>query len=188
MKITDIEINKISASILLAGLIIIIISNIADVIYGEVIQDNDTEYNYMVPENVSENYTNTSGKETVDNAVDIYQLLKNANIDNGKAVAKKCMACHSFSKDGGHKVGPNLWNILLAKRARYNKFNYSNAMLAQEGEWNYKALYEFIYDPKSYIKGTRMAFVGIKKPQQVADLIMYIREMSDNKAALPNIE
>jgi cytochrome c len=170
------ELNKIAASILLSGLIIMIVSNVVDTLY------NPGEYKIEHQTIVA----NESQQKIEQVVLDIGTLMQNANFDKGKSSAKKCIACHSFEKGGANKVGPNLWNVVGNKKAHLgNSFNYSKAMLEKGGNWGYEELFTYLKNPKAYIKGTRMAFAGISKPQEVADLISYLRSMSDNPASLP---
>lgn len=170
------ELNKIAASLLLSALIIMIVSNLVDMLYSP------EEYKIE-----SQIIATTEPQQKIEQvALDIGALMQNANFDKGKSVAKKCIACHTFDKGGANKVGPNLWNVVGSKKAHLgNSFNYSKAMLEKGGNWGYDELFAFLKNPKGFIKGTRMAFAGISNPQEVADLIIYLRSMSDDPAALP---
>ena len=167
------ELNKIAASILLSALIIMVVSNVVDMLYNP--EGNEIEHQTIV-------LSDSEPEQKIEQiALDIGALMQNANFDKGKSVAKKCIACHSFEKAGPNKVGPNLWNIVGSKKAHLGSaFNYSKAVLEKGGSWGYEELFAFLKNPKSYIKGTRMAFAGISKPQEIADLISYLRAMSDN--------
>ncbi|WP_353643428.1 cytochrome c family protein [Mesorhizobium sp. WSM2239] len=116
-------------------------------------------------------------------------LLASANPEAGAAVFKKCTACHTVESGGANKVGPNLWNIVDRPLASHEGFAYSAAMkeFAQGGSvvWDYQHLSDFLASPKGYIKGTAMGFAGVKKPDERADLIAYLRTLSDNPAPLP---
>ncbi|WP_333023326.1 c-type cytochrome [Wolbachia endosymbiont of Pentidionis agamae] len=172
------ELNKIAASILLSSLIIMIISTIVDVLY------KPQEYTRHGENHIVSTAASEQKLEQV--VLDISALMENANLDKGKSAAKKCIACHTFDKGGQNKVGPNLWNIVDNKKAHLgNSFNYSKPMLEKGGNWGYEELFAFLKNPKSYIKGTRMAFAGISKPQEIADLIAYLRSNSENPAPIP---
>lgn len=122
-------------------------------------------------------------------SLDIAALLASANIEKGKVIAKKCIACHTFDKGGTNKVGPNLWGIVGNKKAHLGSaFNYSKAILAQEGQWGYDELFHFLKKPQKYISGTKMAFAGISKPEQIADVVLYLHSMSDSPIPLPVVE
>ena len=115
----------------------------------------------------------------------IEKLLQTASVDKGAAAAKKCAACHSLEKNGGNKVGPNLWGVVDRDRASVPGFNYSAAMKAKGGKWTYDELNQFITNPKGYIPGTAMGFAGIQKDSERADVIDYLHTLSDNPVPLP---
>lgn len=120
--------------------------------------------------------------------VDLAALLASADIGKGKNVAKKCASCHTFDNGGKNGAGANLFEILGREIAAKDGFKYSKAFLAKKEEgftWGYDELFEFIRKPKGYIKGTAMGFGGIKRDGQRADLIVYLRSLSDNPMALP---
>jgi cytochrome c len=116
-------------------------------------------------------------------------LLANADPAAGQAVFKKCAACHTDDKSGANKVGPNLWNIVNRPIASHEGFSYSAAMkeFAQGGSvvWDYEHLNHFLASPKGYIKGTAMGFAGVKKADERANLIAYLRTTADSPAPLP---
>ncbi|WP_353281436.1 c-type cytochrome [Wolbachia endosymbiont (group B) of Horisme vitalbata] len=172
------ELNKIAASILLSGLIIMIVSNVVDMLYNP--EDYKIEHQTIVAAR------NEPQQKIEQVALDIGELMQNASFEKGKSAAKKCIACHSFEKGGMNKVGPNLWNVVGNKKAHLgSSFNYSKALLEKGGKWEYEELFAFLKNPKAYIKGTRMAFAGISNPQEIADLVSYLRSMSDSPVALP---
>ncbi|MBM5782816.1 MAG: cytochrome c family protein [Pelagibacterales bacterium] len=105
--------------------------------------------------------------------VDLATLLKTADFDRGAKVAKKCASCHSFGKGEAAKVGPNLYGIIGRAKAA-TAFNYSDAMRAKGGSWDKESINNFITKPKDFVPGTKMAFAGLKKPQDRADVILYL--------------
>jgi len=119
----------------------------------------------------------------------IAPLLASADPAKGESVFKKCAACHSNDAASANKVGPGLWNIVNRPVASHEGFNYSAAMteFAQGGSvvWDYEHLSEFLAAPKKYIKGTAMGFAGLKKIEERADLIAYLRTIADTPAPLP---
>ena len=113
------------------------------------------------------------------------KLIANASVERGATVAKQCGACHDFTKGGPNKVGPNLYGIVGRDRASHPGFNYSAAMKAKGGKWTYDDLYTYLANPKAFIPGNNMAFAGISKDTQRADLIDYLHTLSDNPEPLP---
>ena len=112
-------------------------------------------------------------------------LLAAANVDQGQSVARRCAACHSFEQGGPSQIGPVLWDVVGRDIAGVDGFNYSPALQGIEGEWDYQHLNEFLYDPAAYAPGNRMAFAGLRGTQDRADLIAYLRTLSDDPAPLP---
>lgn len=115
----------------------------------------------------------------------IEKLLASASVEKGQAVAKQCQACHTFEKGGANRVGPNLWGIVGRPRASEAGFNYSAAMKAKGGTWTFDELNKFLASPRGYISGTAMTFAGLARGNQRADLIDYMRTLSDSPVPLP---
>ncbi|MBM3646509.1 MAG: cytochrome c family protein [Alphaproteobacteria bacterium] len=112
--------------------------------------------------------------------------LASANIEAGKAIfQKQCFTCHTVDKGGLNKVGPNLWNIVGRKKGSHEGFSYSSALVAKGGDWSYDDIDHLIFKPTSYVRGTKMAFVGLPKEQERADVIAYLRTLSDQPKPLP---
>ena len=94
----------------------------------------------------------------------------------GSKVFKKCMACHAI--DEKNKIGPSLKGIVGRKAATVEGFKYSDAMLAKGAEgvvWDEATLAAYLPDPKAFVPGTKMAFPGLKKPEEVTDLIAFLK-------------
>jgi len=118
----------------------------------------------------------------------IEKLLASASVERGQAAAKQCAACHTFEKGGPNRVGPNLWNIVGEHRGEGRGFNFSAAMKAKGGEWTYDELNKFLANPRGYIPGTNMSYAGLSRDQQRADVIAYLRSLSDDPKPLPTAE
>ena len=118
-------------------------------------------------------------------------LLKTANADAGKAIFKQCAACHTPDKGGKNGDGPHQWDIVGRKAGSHEGFNYSPAMKAagekpgDEGVWTYEHINAFVANPKVVVPGTRMAYAGLRKAEDRANLIAYLRTLSDAPKPLP---
>jgi cytochrome c len=116
----------------------------------------------------------------------IIPLLADADVAAGEAYfKKKCALCHDASNGGANKTGPNLWNVVGHDKGSHAGFNYSSAMSAAPGNWDFDELSHFIFKPKAHVPGTIMAFAGEKKEENRADLIAWLRTMNDNPPAIP---
>ncbi|TMJ25608.1 MAG: cytochrome c family protein [Alphaproteobacteria bacterium] len=113
--------------------------------------------------------------------------LKDANVQHGEALFKQqCFTCHTIDKGGVNKVGPNQWDILGRKKASHEGFSYSSALQQKGGEWSYEDINHMIAKPQAFVRGTKMAFAGLAKEQDRADVIAYLRTMHDDpKPPLP---
>ena len=112
-------------------------------------------------------------------------LLATADAGAGKKLTKKCAACHSFGQGGKNKIGPALWNTVGAKKGGREGFSYSKGLAEKGGTWTYGDLDAFLTAPKAFVPGTKMLFAGLKKPQDRANLILYLRSLSDQPKPLP---
>jgi len=119
-----------------------------------------------------------AGKEVV-------ALLAKANAENGKAIFKKCHACHVSEKGKTPTVGPNLWGVVNRPKATYPGFSYSEAMKAKGGDWSFEELGRFLHNPKADIPGTKMVFTGLPTPSDEADVIAYLATLADTPVPLP---
>jgi cytochrome c len=103
-------------------------------------------------------------------------LLATADLAHGEKLSKMCTACHSFDVGGANKVGPNLAGIVGAKHAHIPSFKYSDALQAKASEvWTVEALNQFLWNPRKAIPGTKMAFAGLKKPEDRAAMIKWLQ-------------
>ena len=186
---SGLEVNKILAAIIMALLIVTLIRHAGDLIvnidhdkhhgHGE---KQETAYKIDVPENLGESLKVEKKEEIIEL---ISPLLINASIEKGQKLFKKCGTCHNYEKGSANKVGPNLWNIINRPKASINGFAYSKALVEIGGEWSYEELAEFLYKPKKYAKGTKMNFAGLKKVNDRANLVLFLRAQSDNPIPLP---
>jgi cytochrome c len=125
--------------------------------------------------------------EAAFDAASVLSLLPKANADNGGDIFKKCMACHTPDKGGKNLVGPNLYGLVGRKVASAPGFEarYSEAMKSHGGEWTWDQLAKYLHNPAQAVPGNKMVFAGIPDNTDLADLLSYIRKLSDNPAPLP---
>ncbi|MBW3097768.1 c-type cytochrome [Pseudohoeflea coraliihabitans] len=121
---------------------------------------------------------------------EIAPLMASADPAAGENVFKKCAACHTVDPSGTNKVGPGLYNVVGAEIAAHEGFNYSSALqeYAEGRQWDYEHLNRFLFAPKKEVRGTAMGFAGLKKEEDRANVIAYLREQSDSPAPLPSPE
>lgn len=115
----------------------------------------------------------------------VLALIAAADVEQGKKLSKACAACHSFDKGGADGVGPNLWNVLNRGRAAKDGFSYSAGMTAKGGKWTYADLNHFLWKPKKFVSDTKMNFIGVKKPEDRAAVIAWLRTLADSAPAVP---
>lgn len=115
------------------------------------------------------------------------QMVAAANPEDGKRGVRACAACHTFEKGGATKVGPNLWNVVDAPVLHVEGYSYSKAMQewGKDKTWTYALLDDYLAAPTKVVKGTKMAFAGVKKEEDRAAIVAYLRTMSDSPAPLP---
>jgi cytochrome c len=115
----------------------------------------------------------------------IEKLLAAASIEKGENSAKKCQACHTFSKGEPNRVGPNLYGVVGRDKAAVAGFNYSAAMKAKGGKWTIEELNAFLINPRGAVPGTSMSFAGLPRGSERADVISYLNSKSDSPQPLP---
>jgi cytochrome c len=175
------EINKIVAAVLLVALLIIGISKVSNVIFF--VEKPKTPGYSVEVEQVSSNISSAS--EVKEDIVDIAALMALGDVASGEKIFKKCAACHSIVKGGKNRIGPALYNVVGRDVAAIGDYKYSKALEAYEKSWSFEELNGYLIKPAKWIKGTKMAFAGLRKEKDRASVIKYLNQNSDNPLPLP---
>ena len=175
------EVNKIIAAVLLVALLVIGIGKIADVVFF-IEKPDKAGYKVELPD--TENSLQSVKAAEVEE-VDISALLALGTIEHGEKVFKKCTACHVINKGGANKIGPVLYGVLGRQVAAISDYKYSKAMAGYDKNWTFEEMNGYLRKPQSYIKGTKMAFAGLRKEKDRASVILYLNQNSDNPLPLP---
>ena len=180
---STLEISKIGGAVLFTALMIWVISIIGDAL----VDPDKREAPAVVAVGEKAPAPRAKAKQPAKAArlAPIAPLLAEASAADGKKIARKCITCHTMNQGGTKRVGPNLWNVVNAAKAGNGGFRYSAALKVKGGKWTYEDLNAFLASPRSFAKGTRMAFAGIKKAGDRAALIKYLRSLSASPAPLP---
>ena len=175
------EINKIVAAVLMVALLVIGIGKLSDVIFH--VEKPETPGYAVKVEQVSTASSSTT--TAADEKVDIAALMAMGDIASGEKIFKKCAACHSINKGGKNAIGPALYNVVGRKVGSVEDYKYSKALAAYEKEWTVEELNGYLTKPAKWIKGTKMAFAGLRKEADRASVIKYLNENSDSPVPLP---
>ena len=180
---SNLEFNKIFAAILVAGIVGMLSGFIAEQFFHKQALEEDA-FQVEALDDSAGGGAIASGPQY---AEPVLAMIASADIAKGEKLSKACAACHSFEKGGPNKVGPNLWGVVNGPKAAHAGFTYSEAMASHSGEkWAYASLNQFLWKPKSYVDGTKMNFIGLKKPEDRAAIIAWLRTHADSPAALPS--
>jgi cytochrome c len=106
-------------------------------------------------------------------------------IARGERVVAQCRSCHTFDAGGANGQGPNLHDVFGRAVASHAGYTYSDAMQAHGGNWDYLALDSFLRSPATDVRGTKMAFAGLRNDQERVAMIAYLRSISPNNVPLP---
>ena len=175
------ELNKIIAAVLMVALLVIGIGKLSNVIFY-VEKPKTPGYAVEVTQATT---VSSSTKIIVEEKIDIAALMAMGDIDLGKKVFKKCAACHSIVKGGKNNIGPALYNVVGRKTGAVSDYKYSKSLASYNKEWNFEELNGYLIKPAKWIKGTKMAFAGLRKEKDRASVIKYLNQNSDSPVPLP---
>ena len=175
------EINKIIAAILLVALLIIGIGKLSNVIFY--VEKPKTPGYVVEVKQVSSSQDNSS--ELNEETIDMSALMALGDVASGEKIFKKCAACHSIVKGGKNNIGPALYNVVGRQVGSVSDYKYSKALSGYGKEWTFEELNGYLIKPAKWIKGTKMAFAGLRKEKDRASVIKYLNQNSDNPLPLP---
>ena len=175
------EVNKIIAAVLMVALLVIGLGKIADGVF-HVDKPENPGYKVEVEGQLA---SATSQVAEVEQKVDIVAIMALGDVASGEKIFKKCAACHSINKGGKNKIGPALYNVVGRTVGGVNDYKYSKALAAYDKNWTFEELNGFLKKPAKYIKGTKMAYAGLRKETDRASIIKYLNQNSDNPVPLP---
>ena len=175
------ELNKIIAAILMVALLVIGIGKLSDVIFHV---EKPEKPGYLVE--IDQTETTSISKETsVEEKIDIAALMAMGDVVIGEKIFKKCAACHSINKGGKNNIGPALYNVVGRKVGGVADYKYSKALATYDKEWTFEELNGFLIKPSKWIKGTKMAYAGLRKEKDRASVIKYLNQSSASPKDLP---
>ena len=176
------ELNKIVAAVLMVALLVIGIGKLADVIFYV---EKPKTPGYVIEVEQAVATSTDKGSVSNEEKIDINALMAMGDIATGEKVFKKCAACHSIVKGGKNNIGPALYNVVGRQIGSVSDYKYSKALSEYGKEWSFEELNGYLIKPAKWIKGTKMAFAGLRKEKDRASVIMYLNQNSDNPLPLP---
>ena len=175
------ELNKIIAAVLMVALLVIGIGKVSGLIF-HVEKPKTPGYSVEV-EQVVDNSVLAS--EAIEEKIDIAALMSLGDAQSGEKIFKKCAACHSIVKGGKNKIGPALYNVVGRQVGGVGDYKYSKALTGYQKDWTFEELNGFLLKPSKWIKGTKMAYAGLRKEKDRASVIKYLNQNSDSPLPLP---
>ena len=175
------ELNKIIAAVLMVALLVIGIGKLSNIIF-HVEKPKTPGFAVDIEQVVAASAAST---ETIEEKIDIAALMATGDLAVGEKVFKKCAACHSISKGGKNNIGPALYNVVGRQIGVVNDYKYSKALSSYGKQWTFEELNGYLIKPAKWIKGTKMAFAGLRKEKDRASVILYLNQNSDNPLPLP---
>jgi cytochrome c len=113
--------------------------------------------------------------------VAIATLLPTADAAKGAEVFKKCASCHTVTQGGANGIGPNLYGT-LGEEIGHGKGGYafSDALSGKGGKWDFESMNAWLTSPKAFAPGTKMSFAGLSKPEDRANILVYLNAQGSN--------
>ena len=166
----------------MVALLVIGIGKLSDVIFHV---EKPEVPGYAVEVDQAVTVSAQSNSESNEEKIDIAALMAMGDLATGEKVFKICAACHSIVKGGKNNIGPALYNVVGRQVGAVNDYKYSKALSQHGKEWTFEELNGYLLKPAKWIKGTKMAFAGLRKEKDRASVILYLNKYSDNPLPLP---
>ncbi|MEX2453998.1 MAG: cytochrome c family protein, partial [Rhodospirillaceae bacterium] len=177
---SSLEINKVAGSVLLAVLAMVVIGKIGD----NLVSVGDGHGGGHGGERTAS--ASAPAPKVEEPLEPIVGMLASADPAAGERVFAKCRSCHTVDKGGRNGIGPNLWGVVGASPGTHEGFSYSPAITSMsDGQWTYARLNAFVHKPREFAEGTKMVFAGLPRTADRANVVAYLRTLSDSPAPLP---
>ncbi|EJF81390.1 Cytochrome c2 precursor [Candidatus Bartonella washoeensis] len=160
-------------------LIVVGISTLSDMLY-------DNSASVQPSHTVTENNVLKKKQQASSPSLSLSDRLQQGKLENGRKVFRQCAICHTSGRDSSNRVGPTLWEIVNRPLAAAPGFAYSRTLRTNSDQkWDFVTLDRYLHSPRETFPGTIMSFRGIKNDQDRADLLLYLRSLSDHPVPLP---
>ena len=179
---SDLTFNKIMGGLLATALVAVGLPQLTDIVFKPELAKKP---GYLIA--VQEEAEGATA-EVADVTPDWGTVLPVANVAAGAEVANKCKSCHNLEAGGPNLTGPNLYGVEGRKPGSHPGFAYSATMTdygAKHAAWTYDELYTFLKSPQATMAGTKMTFVGLKKPEDRVNVIAYLRTLNASPPPIP---
>ena len=180
---SSLELNKLLAGVLTAGIIAVGAAVFSGILYRPQPLEEHA-FNVVVPEDEGAASADAEAETADEPALPV--LLASADPSAGEAITRQCAACHVFNEGGENRVGPALWDVVGRDIASVDGFAYSEALQGKEGDWTYEKLDAFLAAPREWAPGTSMSYAGLRNATDRANLIAYMRGQSNDPVPLPD--
>lgn len=169
----DDRFNTIAGWALFSGIVALGLSSVSHRIF-----EADKDHR---PEKMGYEIEGVVSGEGGEEAVPIETLLAAADPAKGEQVFKKCTSCHTINAGGANGIGPNLHGVMGEPVGTgHGGFAFSGALKEHGGKWDFKTMDEWVHNPKKFAPGTKMTFAGLSKPEDRANLIVYLNSQGSN--------